>query len=119
MITARQQYVQYEATLRMNVPQFLDLIQTPDGHTVEAVLVGCSTPDNDYNGLFVHFTSLHLSKLNSFTHWGREADMLLEFYDYSLADDIVREIRRRWPTCSTYNYGCLCCSDDPPRKYQL
>jgi hypothetical protein len=119
VIATKQQYIKHEVTLNMDPNQILDLIQPPTDYTVEAVLLGQQSPANDYNGLFIHFTPLDPSKLTSFLKWGRDADVLIEFYDMDLADNLACEIKRRWPESDVYDFGCLCCDSAPPWAYRL
>lgn len=119
MITATQQVIPTDTddTCHLDVREILDLVQVPDGHTIEAALIGWGTPLNDYCGLFLHFAPLDPSKLDNFAEWGRQADVLIEFYDSNLERHFVDEIVRHWPASEIYNYGCLCCSDERPYPY--
>lgn len=116
MNTTTQKFVLEETTRNMFAWQIIDLVQAQN-MKVEAALVGWDTPINDNCGLFVHFTPLEPSKLNSFANWGRDAGMVVEYSETPLMSELVYEIKRRWPDAVIYSYGCRCCDDSTPRLY--
>lgn len=124
MITTEQQLISANtdndtnAAHDLDASQILDFVRVPDGCKVEAALVGWSTPVTDYCGVFLHFAPLEPSRLDSFTGWGREADVVISFREEGLAPHLVKEIARRWPESAIYSYGCVCCQSGRPYLYE-